>query len=262
MAFRFLEVQRDGVVERLTLNRPDVRNAFNDELIGELASWAKAAAADETIRTVVVAGAGPVFCAGADVNWMQRTLERTEAENLADAEATAALFEGLNTLPFPLVGRIHGAALGGGAGLAAVCDVAIAADDAIFGFTEARLGILPAVISPYAIAKIGVTHARHLFLTARRFSADEAHDIGLVHIVVPASHLDETIERTVSEILSGGPRAVAEAKALIARVAGRPPSEVRTLTSSAIARQRVSPEGQEGLRAFLEKRSPAWTRKP
>jgi methylglutaconyl-CoA hydratase len=262
MAYRFLDVQRDGVVEHLTLNRPDVRNAFNDELIAELASWAKTAATDERIRTVVLAGAGPVFCAGADVNWMQKTLERSEAENLADAEATAALFEALDTLPFPLVGRIHGAALGGGAGLAAVCDVAIAADDAIFGFTEARLGILPAVISPYAIAKIGVTHARHLFVTARRFSADEAHDIGLAHIVVPVSSLDETVERTVSEILSGGPRAVAAAKALIARVAGRPTNDVRTLTSSAIARQRVSPEGQEGLRAFLEKRSPAWARKP
>jgi methylglutaconyl-CoA hydratase len=180
-------------------------------------------------------------------------------ENVRDARALTTMLEALDTLPIPLVGRVHGAALGGGAGLAAVCDIVVAADDAVFGFTEAKLGILPAAISPYAIAKIGRSAARELFLTAARFSADRARQIGLVHAVVPAADLDTTIDAYVRELLTSGPEALAGAKALIRAVAGRPPAEVAELTAETIARHRVSSEGQEGMRAFLQKNKPSWS---
>jgi methylglutaconyl-CoA hydratase len=179
-------------------------------------------------------------------------------DNVRDARTLARMFQSLNELPVPLIGRVHGAALGGGAGLAAICDMVVAADDALFGFTEAKLGILPAVISPYSIAKIGQSAARELFLTAARFSADRAREIGLVHRVVPEGELDATVDSLVTELLTSGPEAVAGAKALIARVAGKEPSSVAMLTAEAIARHRVAPEGQQGMRAFLEKRKAPW----
>jgi methylglutaconyl-CoA hydratase len=264
MKYRYLDVRRDGAVEYLTLNRPDVRNAFNDDVGAELTAWAasaRAAAAAETgaLRVVVVAGAGATFCAGADVKWMSRALLYSEEENIRDAAAMAAMFDALNTLPVPLVARVQGAALGGGAGLAAVCDIVVADEDAVFGFTETKLGILPAVISPFAIAKIGVSAARELFLTGARFSASRALSLGLVHAVVAADALDATVQQYVRELLTAAPEAIARAKALIPQVAGRVPADVRDITSRAIAEQRVSPEGQEGLRAFLEKRKPSWT---
>jgi methylglutaconyl-CoA hydratase len=199
-----------------------------------------------------------VFSAGADLAWMSKMAGATREANIEDARGAALMFEVLNTLPIPLVGRIHGAALGGGVGLAAVCDIVVAADDAVFGFTEARLGIVPAVISPYTVAKIGQSAARELFLTASRFSAARAKEIGLVHSVVPEAQLDATVDAYVGELLMGGPDALAGAKALIAAVAGRPPSEVLGLTAETIARHRVSAEGQAGMRAFLEKRKPEW----
>lgn len=252
-----ITITHDGPIVRVALNRPDVRNAFNEALIAELTAWAAAAGASGA-RVAVLSGAGKVFSAGADLAWMSRMAGASEAENVADARGAAEMFEALNTLTIPLVGRIHGAALGGGVGLAAVCDIAIAADDAVFGFTEARLGIIPAVISPYCIAKIGVSAARQLFLTAGRFSAERARAIGLVHTVVPAAELDATLDACVRELLLGGPEALAGAKSLIAAVAGRPPADVMGLTSQAIARHRVSAEGQEGMRAFLEKRKAGW----
>src|SRR5512134_1972463 len=162
MPYRYLDVGRDGAVERLTLDRPDVRNAFNEDLIEELTRWADTAAADPSLRCVVLAGAGKAFCAGADVAWMARMRAHGEEENLRDARAMADMFVALDRLPVPLVGRVHGAALGGGTGLAAVCDIVVASDDAVFGFTEVKLGILPAVISPFAVAKIGLAPAREL----------------------------------------------------------------------------------------------------
>jgi methylglutaconyl-CoA hydratase len=183
----------------------------------------------------------------------------SEEANMADARAAARMFQTLNDLPIPLVGRIHGVALGGGVGLAAVCDIVVAEEDAVFGFTEARLGIVPAVISPFTIAKIGQSAARELFLTASRFSAARGKAIGLVHAVVPQSALDSTVDGYVSELLMSGPEALAGAKALIAAVAGRPPAEVLELTAETIARHRVSAEGQEGMRAFFEKRKPGWS---
>jgi methylglutaconyl-CoA hydratase len=261
MTYTYLTSTRDGAVERLTLNRPDVRNAFNEHVIGELTDWAagtREAAARHDIRAVVIAGAGKVFCAGADVSWMSKTVHYTEDENLRDAMAMSRMFAAINELPVAVIGRIQGAALGGGAGLAAVCDIVVAEDAALFGFTETKLGILPAVISPFAVAKIGQAAARELFLTGARFSAARAKEIGLVHDVVSAAELDNAVSRHVAEVLTAGPEAVAAAKALIPNVWGRPIAEAMPITAAAIAARRVSAEGQEGLRAFLEKRTASW----
>lgn len=262
MGYEYLSIAVDGPVERLTLNRPEVRNAFNEHVIAELTSWATATAAapvERRPRVVVLAGAGKTFCAGADVTWMAKTVTYTEEENVRDATAMSRMFAALNSLPVPLIGRIHGAALGGGAGLAAVCDIVVADDQALFGFTETKLGIIPAVISPFALAKIGRSAARELFLTGARFSATRAREIGLVHAVVPAHDLDATIDRYISELLTAGPEAVAAAKALIPQVAPLEVDQAQPLTARAIAARRVSKEGQEGLRAFLDKRKPAWS---
>jgi methylglutaconyl-CoA hydratase len=257
--YRYLAVHREGPVERVTLNRPEARNAFNDEAIAELSTWAHAAGADPTLRVAVLAGAGKVFCAGADVAWMAQTQRYTEEQNFRDARAMAAMFGALDALPLPLVGRIHGAALGGGTGLAAVCDIVIAAQETVFGFTEVKLGILPAVISPFAVAKIGASAARELMITGARFSASHARTIGLVHAVVPPTELDATVDDYVRELLTSSRSGIAAIKALLPQVAGRRAAEVAEATSRAIARQRVSPEGQEGLTAFLEKRAPRWS---
>ena len=264
MTYTHLISTREGGVERLTLNRPDVRNAFNEHVIAELSAWAaeaRAAAVRHEIRAVVIAGAGKTFCAGADVTWMSKALHYTEEENLRDAMAMSRMFAAINELPVAVIGRIQGAALGGGAGLAAVCDIVVAEDAALFGFTETKLGILPAVISPFALAKIGQAAARELFLTGARFSAARAKEIGLVHQVAAAAELDASVDRYLQELTSAGPEAVAAAKALIPNVWGRPIAEAMPITAAAIAARRVSPEGQEGLRGFLEKRSPSWSQR-
>lgn len=262
MAGDVLLVDRIGPVSRATLNRPAVRNAFDETLIAALRAWADdvARAADAgAVRVAVLAGAGPVFSAGADLAWMQKMRHYTREENLRDAEQASALFGALDALPVPLVGRVQGAALGGGAGLAAVCDLVVAAEDAQFGFTEVRLGILPAVISPFVVAKIGVSAARALFLTGTRFPAPLAHRLGLVHEVVPAGELDAAVDVLIGDLLLGAPSAQRRVKALLRAVAGRPAADVRALTGEALADQRVSTEGQDGLTAFLEKRQPRWT---
>ncbi len=261
MAYEYLTTTRDGPVEYLTLNRPEVRNAFNEDVIAELTDWAarvSAGAGRDGIRVAVLAGAGKTFCAGADVAWMAKTVSYTERENLHDATTASRMFAALDTLPVPLIGRIHGAAIGGGAGLCAVCDIVVAEQEAVFGFTEVKLGILPAVISPFALAKIGRSAARELFVTGRHFSAARARDIGLVHVVVAAADLDRTVAEYVQEVLTAAPEAIAAAKALIATVWGRALDETTPITATAIATRRVSAEGQEGLRAFLEKRTPSW----
>lgn len=262
MAYQTLTTKRDGAVEYLTLNRPEVRNAFNERMIAELTAWAASIrdrAENHSVRAAVLAGAGPMFSAGADVNWMSKTVHYTEEENLRDAVAASRMLGAMDELPVPLVGRIHGAALGGGSGLAAVCDIVVAEEQTVFGFTEVKLGILPAVISPFALAKIGRSAARELFLTGMRFSAARAKEIGLVHAVVPAPELDAKVADYVREILAAGPEAVAAAKALIPKVWGKPVEDARPITANAIATRRVSREGQEGLKAFLEKRKPRWT---
>lgn len=261
-SYKFLVVRREGAVEYVTLNRPEVRNAFNEQVIADLTAWAARAAADSTLRVVVLGGAGKVFSAGADAEWMARMAGYSSEENIEDAGRAAAMFRAINALPCAVIGRIHGAALGGGSGLAAVCDIVVAADSAIFGFTETKLGILPAMISPFVLPKIGVSAARELFLTGMRFPAARAREIGLVHAVVPDAQLDEAVTKYVDELRGAAPTAVAAAKALIPQVWGRPTEEVAGLTAAAIAAQRASKEGQEGLRAFLEKRKPAWADQP
>ncbi len=256
--FRYLQVRRDGPVEQVTLNRPDVRNAFNDEVVTELRQWAEELAPDPVVRVVVLGGAGPVFSAGADAAWMARMAAASREDNERDALATTAMLRAINGLPVVVIGRIQGAALGGGSGLAAVCDIVVADDQAIFGFTEVKLGILPAMISPFVLPKIGVSAARELFLTGARFDAARAKAIGLVHAVVPAAELDAAVAKYVAEVLTASPTGIAAAKALIPRVWGRPPEDVAALTATAIAAQRGSAEGQDGLRAFLERRPAGW----
>jgi methylglutaconyl-CoA hydratase len=250
-------VAQQGPVVRVTLNRPDVRNAFNEHVIAELTAWARSVPGSGA-RVAVLAGEGKAFCAGADLTWMSKMVAYSREDNERDAMAMSAMFDALDTLPIPLIGRVHGAALGGGTGLAAVCDIVVAAEDAVFGFTEAKLGILPAVISPFAVRKIGISAARELFLTAARFSATRAQQLGLVHAVTSQAELDPAVDAYVRELLTSGPEAIAGAKRMIAAVAGQPPAAVAQMTAETIARHRVSDEGQGGMRAFLEKRPAPW----
>jgi methylglutaconyl-CoA hydratase len=259
MSYKHLLTRRDGPVEYLMLNRPDVRNAFNAEMVAELSSWAAGLSrAQSDVRAAVIGGAGKVFCAGADASWLAQSATYSVEENVRDATAASAMFQAINELPMPVIGRVHGAAIGGGAGLAAVCDVVVAADDAVFGFTEVKLGIIPAVISPFVLNKIGPSAARELFVTGARFPAARAYKIDLVHAVVGPADLDETIGRYLAEILASGPDAIAAAKALIRDVSAGP-DDVTAVTARALASRRASAEGQEGLRAFLEKRKPRWS---
>ena len=248
-----IQHRREGAVEHLVLNRPDVRNAFNETLILETTDWARNIAVAPDVRAVVISGAGPTFCAGADVAWMTKMAGYSRKENVRDALAAATMFEAINMLPVPVIARVHGAALGGGAGLAAVADIAIADEIATFGFTEVKLGLIPAIIAPYALAKIGLSAARELFLTGRRFGADHARDIGLVHTVVPADRLDRTVQQYVGEILTGGREAIAAAKALLRQIANSSIADATPITAEAIAMRRISPEAQERMRAFLKK---------
>jgi methylglutaconyl-CoA hydratase len=254
-----LLIEQQGPVVRVTLNRPEVRNAFDETSIAELTAWAESVQVGGPSRVAVLSGAGKAFCAGADLAWMSKMVAYTRDENVGDARAMAAMFDALDRLPIPLVGRVHGAALGGGVGLAAVCDIVVAAEDAIFGFTEVKLGIIPAVISPYALAKIGPSAARELFLTGARFSAARAREIGLVHAIGDEAELDRIVAKYVNDLLTSAPQAVAAAKALIAEVsAAHSRAGATQHTIDAIAERRVSREGQEGMRAFLDKRPPAW----
>jgi methylglutaconyl-CoA hydratase len=257
-----LRIEHDGPVVRVTLNRPDVRNAFNEALIGELTDFARSVPGDGSVRAVILQGAGSVFCAGADVQWMAKMVGYSREENLEDARTAASMLLALDSMPVPLVGRIHGAALGGGAGLAAVCDVVVAAEDAVFGFTEVVLGILPAMISPYVVSKIGLSAAREWCLNGARFPAARAKEIGLVHEVVTAAELADAVNRHVAQFRLASPSAFSATKRLLRDVYGKQPSEVMALTVETIATQRASPEGQEGMKAFLEKRRPSWTAAP
>jgi methylglutaconyl-CoA hydratase len=249
-----------GPVTTVTLNRPDVRNALNEELIRELTDWARRVREGGPVRVAVLQGAGAVFCAGADLNWMSKVVGYSREENLADVRQAAELYRALDSLPVPLIGRIHGAALGGGAGLAAVCDVVIATHDTMFGFTEVTLGIVPATISPYVVRKIGLAAARDLCLSGGRFPAGRAEEIGLVQELADPNALDEAVDRHVDQFLKGAPSAIAATKRLLREVHGRRPDDVAELTVEALATQRTSPEGQEGMRAFLEKRKPSWAK--
>lgn len=250
---------RQGSVVHLRMNRPDLHNAFDAVLIAALTGALDAVAADDTVRLVVLEGEGTSFSAGADLNWMRGMAAASEAENRADALALARLMRTLDELPKPTIARVHGAAFGGGVGLVACCDIAIGSAEARFGLTESRLGLLPAVISPYLIEAIGAREARRWFATAEIFDAREAHRIGLLHAVVPTANLDDAVEHQVGLLLRAGPHAAAAAKSLVRRVAGGHDRDRLDRDNAAlIAGLRVSAEGQEGLAAFLDKRKPQW----
>lgn len=256
-----LRVERDGPFARVTLTRPEVRNAFNAELIAELRGAFDSLSGDppERLRGVVLAGEGQTFCAGADVEWMRASAGLSLADNERDAAALQAMLTAIDGCPVPVVARVQGAALGGGMGLCAVSDVVVAAEDAVFGFTETKLGILPAVISPFVLAKIGESAARALFPTGERFGAERARQIGLVHEVAPdETALDERVEAILAHLRTAGPGALRAAKALVRELRALAPEEARNHTVRHTAQQRTSPEGQEGLAAFVEKRAPTW----
>ena len=258
-AYTTIELTVDNAVASVVLNRPDVRNAFNATLIAELTALLRALDADPAVRAVVLAGAGTSFCAGADLNWMQQMAAFSPRQNRADAGALAAMLATLDALSKPTIARVHGAAFGGGAGLVACCDVAIGTPDATFAFSEARLGLIPAAISPYVVAAIGARAARRYFLTAERFSAAEAYRLGLLHELVLGQELDARIGALLGALLSAGPRAQVESKLLLRAIVNRPiDARIVADTARRIARVRASPEGREGIAAFLAKRKAAW----
>lgn len=257
-----LRIERAGGIARVVLTRPATRNALDAELIGELRSAFEALSGESptALRAVVLAGDGSAFCAGADVAWMRAAVGLSVEDNERDATALQAMLDAIDACPAPVVARVQGAALGGGMGLCAVSDIVVAAADATFGFTETKLGIIPAVISTFVVPKIGVTHARALFVSGERFGAERARSIGLVHDVADdEADLDARVARVLDELLSAGPTAARAAKALVREVTSLGVTEARRHTPRHIAQQRTSDEGQEGLRAFLEKRSPDWT---
>ena len=250
-----LRLERDGPVLRITLARPERRNAFDAALIAELS---KAFADVGDARAVVLTGEGKAFCAGADVEWQRASIDLSYEENVADALRLYAMCEAIDLCPAPVIAGVHGYALGGGSGLVACSDIVVADADTVFGFTEVRLGIIPAVVSPYVVRKIGPGHATALFASGIRFDARRAMDIGLVEAVESPEELDAKLALYLDAIVAGGPRAVTAAKQLVRDVAGRPAADVRELMVTRIAEIRVSAEGQEGMRAFLERRKARW----
>lgn len=249
----------NGPVATVTLNRPDVHNAFDEALIGGLTDAFVHLAEDASIRVVVLTGTGTSFCAGGDLAWMRRMAGYSQEENVRDAHLLQQMFTAIADCPKVTIARVHGAAMGGGAGLVAACDVAIAAEDATFAFSEVRLGLAPATIAPYVVQKIGMGAARALFVTGQRFGAQEALRLGLVQQVTPTEELDEAVDKAVRNALGAGPEAVSAIKRLLREIDGKTAGEVADVTTECIAGLRVSPEGQEGIRAFLGKRKPEWT---
>lgn len=256
--YETLELARNGAVLNVRLNRPDKRNAFNGKVVDELMECFTAINDDAATRVVELSGNGKSFCAGADLAWMTEQADLPDAENVAGAKHMAEMFLSIARCSKPVVARIHGHALGGGSGLTAAADIAIATETTVFGLTEVKLGIVPAVISPFVMQKIGEGRARTLFLTGERFDGREAARVGLVYRAVPEEQLDEEVSRVIAELLSSGPAAVASAKRLIQTVASLSVEDAIPVTSRWIAKLRATPEARDGMNAFLEKRKPGW----
>ena len=256
MGYRRILVDSASAVATITLNRPEIHNAFDEVMIAEVTRAVADLSAEPACRAVVLTGAGASFCAGADLDWMARMASFTRAENLADARNLQQLFATLWECPKVTVAKVNGAAMGGGAGLVAVCDIALAVESAKFGFTEVRIGLAPAVISPYVVRKIGAGAARALFLTGDRITAAEAHRIGLILQHAPVDALDLLVRHTLDSVLASGPQAIAAAKRLLNETAALSTAEAAEITTACIADLRASEEGREGIRAFLEKRKP------
>lgn len=254
-----LDINVDGPVATAALNRPNQHNALTPTLIQELGAAFQMLGADPQVRVIVLTGHGRSFCAGADLNFMRAAADYTDEQNIADGEAIFDLMAAIDSCPKPVIGRINGSALGGGVGLVSCCDCVIAPADATFGLSEVRLGIVPAVISPFVIARIGPTHARELFMTGERFPATYAQTIGLVqHVVADLAALDAKVKERIGQFLQAAPGAQAAAKELVRLAAFRPKAEMRAYTAQLIAQRRASAEGREGMSSFLEKRPPAW----
>ena len=256
-----LKVEKSSGVARVTLDRPEIRNAFDDALIAALTRALRELDADDQVRAVVLAGNGPAFCAGADLNWMKRMAGYSYEQNLADARALAAMLKTLDRMKKPTIARVHGPAFAGGVGLVAACDIAVGVPEAKFCLSEAKLGLSPATISPYVVRAIGERMSRRYFLTAEVFDGNEAYRIGLLTAVSPSEELDGEIDKVLEHLLQGGPQSLSKIKDLIRLVSSGPLSDAMIEdTAQRIAEIRVSPEGREGIASFLEKRKPAWKR--
>jgi len=257
---KLLDVVTENDTLKITLNRPEVHNAFNDDMIAELTAVFEDIAVDaDRARVVVLSGKGKSFCAGADLNWMKKARGYSLEENYADSKRLAEMFKVINGCPLPVIGRINGHAFGGGVGLVATCDLSVAFEKAKFAFSEVKLGIIPAVISPYVVPKMGITRSRDLFITGRRFTAREALEYGFVtHVAGSMEELDQIVDTLIKEIKSAAPIACREAKKLVMKYNGFMNVEMEEFTSRKIAELRSSPEGREGISSFLDKRTPEW----
>jgi methylglutaconyl-CoA hydratase len=260
MSYSTLTCEISNAVARITFNRPEIHNAFNSTVIAEMSIAFNALGQESDLRAVVLTGAGKSFCAGADLNWMRAVVDQSFDENLAESNALANLFYQIYSFDKPIIGRVNGAAIGGGTGFVAVCDIAIAARSAKFSFSEVKIGVVPACIGPYVIKKMGEGRARELFITGERMGAERAHEVGLVNKVVDDGKLDREVDSLLESIRSSGPNAVAMAKKLVSETPSMTPDEFKPYTAEMIARLRLSDEGQEGMDAFLNKRKPDWTK--
>jgi methylglutaconyl-CoA hydratase len=253
-----IRIERQGPVARVVMCRPDIRNAFNDQMIKELRQAFAELGQDSALRVVVLTGEGKAFCAGADLNWMRRVVAYTYEENLEDSLHLANLMREIYDFPRPVIGRINGAAIGGGTGLVAVCDIPVAVDTAVFAFSEVKLGLVPACISPYLLKRLGERYGREYFLTGERLSAQRALECGLVNRVAKAEELDAVVQGYVDQLLTSGPDALATCKRMVQAVADQSLDEAGPFTADMIAQLRMGKEGQEGMAAFLERRKPNW----
>jgi methylglutaconyl-CoA hydratase len=258
--FETISYSLEDRVASVTLDRPEVHNAFNEVMIAELTAVFKKVSEDESVRVVVLTGNGKSFSAGADLNWMKKMINYSYEQNLEDSLKLAELFFLMYSLPKPIIARVNGAAIGGGTGLVAVCDIAVAADSAKFSLSEVKLGLVPACISPYVIRKVGEGRCREFFLTGERLTAKRALEAGLVNHVVSLEELDQAVQEKVDQLISSGPKALAMCKELLKNVPGMSFDKAKTYTADMIASMRIGDEGQEGMNAFLEKRKPKWTK--
>lgn len=259
-SYKTIAFSKEDRITRILFNRPEVHNAFNSLMISELNDAFEKAKSDRSIRVVVLTGEGKSFCAGADIKWLREIIDFSFEQNLEESLALAEVLHRIYTLPKPTVAQVNGAAIGGGNGFLSACDIVVASEEAKFGLSEVKIGLVPAAISPYVIRRIGETKAREYFLTGKRISARKALEIGLINEVVPHSKLEEKVEEIVQSLLTSGPEAIASCKELIQKVPGMSFEEAKTYTARMIANLRISQEGQEGMAAFLEKRKPKWTK--
>lgn len=258
MSYTTLKYNKTDNIAEILFARPDIHNAFDETVIAELTDAFEKVASDKSLRLVTLSGEGKSFCAGADLNWMKAVVQKSFNENLKEANDLAKLFYNIYTLSIPVIGKINGAAIGGGVGFVALCDIAISARSAVYSFSEVKIGVVPACISPYVIKKIGEGKARELFITGERMSAERAFEVGLVNKVVDDDKLTDEVGKICKSILSSGPEAVAVAKEMVCKVPDMTPEQFMPYTAELIAKIRLSDEGQEGMDAFLNKRKPDW----